>query len=143
MSVFREFASGSNSFLHDAAYDYYGRRLATASSDQRIAIFDREREAPAAAGGQAAGSSGGSGGHVWRKSGEISRAHGGSILKIDWAHPEFGALLASCSTDRTVQIYQELVDPRNTSWKKQARLVDSRDAVTVLSRSLSRSSREH
>lgn len=50
---------------------------------------------------------------------------------MSWAHPEFGQVLASCSSDRIVHIYEEQVDGRSgvRTWKKQGRLVDSRDSV--------------
>ena len=40
-------------------------------------------------------------------------------------------MLASCSSDRVVHIYEEQVDGRSgvRTWKKQGRLVDSRDSV--------------
>lgn len=31
----------------------------------------------------------------------------GSIWKVQWAHPEFGQVLASCSYDRSVRIWEE------------------------------------
>ena len=33
--------------------------------------------------------------------------HRAAIWKVDWAHPEFGQVLASCSDDRTVIIWKE------------------------------------
>jgi hypothetical protein len=35
---FTTFPSGHEDFVHDAAYDYYGRRLATVSSDQAVKV---------------------------------------------------------------------------------------------------------
>jgi nucleoporin SEH1 len=54
------------------------------------------------------------------------------------SHPEFGQILASSSTDRAVHIYEEQLDSRGSAnlsrvWKKQSRLVDSRDSVVDLS----------
>ena len=37
---FKRFSSGHLSYIHDISYDWYGRRLATCSSDQRIKIWD-------------------------------------------------------------------------------------------------------
>jgi len=34
-------------------------------------------------------------------------AHQASVWKLAWAHPEFGQILASCSFDRTVIIWEE------------------------------------
>jgi nucleoporin SEH1 len=98
-------------FIHDLAFDWYGNRLATCSSDQKIKVFD----------------------HIngkWSCTAEI-RAHSGSVHKLSWAHPEFGQVLASCSSDRVVHIFEEQVDGRTggRTWKKQGRLVDSRDSV--------------
>jgi len=36
-----------------------------------------------------------------------SAGHRAAIWKVDWAHPEFGQVLASCSDDRTVIIWKE------------------------------------
>ena len=37
----------------------------------------------------------------------IYKAHDCSIVKVTWAHPEFGNVFASCSFDRTVKIWEE------------------------------------
>lgn len=34
------FETGHGDMVHDAAFDYYGKRLATASSDRSIKVFD-------------------------------------------------------------------------------------------------------
>eukprot|EP01120_Amphizonella_sp_Union-15-10_P008096 TRINITY_DN2841_c0_g1_i1.p1 TRINITY_DN2841_c0_g1~~TRINITY_DN2841_c0_g1_i1.p1 ORF type:complete len:307 (-),score=56.37 TRINITY_DN2841_c0_g1_i1:72-992(-) len=73
--------------IHDAQLDYYGRRLATCSSDASIKIFEV---------------SGDSQTHLANLSG-----HGGPVWQIAWAHPKFGNVLASCSYDRKVFIWKE------------------------------------
>jgi nucleoporin SEH1 len=35
------------------------------------------------------------------------QAHSGSIWRLSWAHPEFSQIVASCSFDRTVCIWEE------------------------------------
>lgn len=35
-----QFESGHTDMVHDATFDYYGRRLATCSSDRVIKVFD-------------------------------------------------------------------------------------------------------
>lgn len=35
-----QFESGHGDMVHDAEFDYYGKRLATCSSDRMIKIFD-------------------------------------------------------------------------------------------------------
>jgi len=39
---FKSFASGHKDIIHDVSYDFYGRRLATCSSDQLIHIYDQD-----------------------------------------------------------------------------------------------------
>lgn len=103
MKAFTIFSSNRNDFVHDIAYDFYGKRLATCSSDMRIQIFDQSKNIH----------------RQWEPVAEI-KAHTGSVNKLAWAHPEFGQVLASCSTDRVVYIYEEQIDIRTGthSWKK-------------------------
>lgn len=35
------------------------------------------------------------------------QTHSGSVWRVTWAHPEFGQVLATCSFDRTVAIWEE------------------------------------
>eukprot|EP00128_Syssomonas_multiformis_P015646 Colp12_sorted_trinity150504_noHs@6268 len=99
--------------IHDVAYDFYGRRLCTCSSDHQIMVWDQDAQ----------------GGWVctakWK-------AHQGSVWRVCWSHPEFGQVLASCSFDRTVAIWEES-DPGNKkgsgTWIKRTSLVDSRNSV--------------
>jgi len=60
------------------------------------------------------------------------KAHSGSIWKLAWAHPEFGQVIASCSFDRTVCIWEEGEDDDKGTpkkWIERARLVDSRESM--------------
>ena len=111
MQSFSSVFCDHDDFLLDVCFDWHGNRLATCSSDQKIKVWDHVRGR-------------------WSQTAEI-RAHSGSVHALSWAHPEFGQLLASCSSDRTVHIYEEQVDGRTggRAWKKQGRLVDSRDSV--------------
>jgi protein transport protein SEC13 len=79
--------TGHEEMIHDAQMDYYGKRLATASSDRTIKIFDviDGRHNLVA--------------HL--------RGHEGPVWQVAWAHPKFGNLLASCSYDRKVIIWKE------------------------------------
>lgn len=91
---------------------------------------------------------------------EISKSlkvHSGSVWKINWAHPEFGQILGTCSFDRTAIIWEEISrnhffqhvyklryvlhgsvsETSNASghksqkhWIKRCSLVDSRSNVT-------------
>ena len=38
------------------------------------------------------------------------QTHSGSVWRVTWAHPEFGQVLATCSFDRTVGVWEEQGD---------------------------------
>lgn len=126
--------------VHDVAYDFYGRRFATCSSDHTVKVWDMDEDGE------------------WYCSSSF-KAHSGSVWKVTWAHPEFGQVLATCSFDRTVAIWEEKLDgssspttsnsnapqhgttttqqvgsPSSTSptssWIRRANLVDSRASIT-------------
>mmetsp|Transcript_59746 Transcript_59746/g.82967 ORF Transcript_59746/g.82967 Transcript_59746/m.82967 type:complete len:109 (-) Transcript_59746:694-1020(-) len=80
--------------IHDAQYDYYGKRLATCSSDGTIQIFDVSK-------GDLS-----KGDNVVRQS--SFKAHNGPIWQLAWAHPKFGNIIASCGFDRKVIIWKEV-----------------------------------
>ncbi|CAL9779646.1 unnamed protein product [Musa acuminata subsp. burmannicoides] len=79
--------TGHQDVVHDVAMDYYGKRLATASSDMTIKIV---------------GVSGSSHQHLATLSG-----HHGPVWQVAWAHPKFGSMIASCSYDGRVIIWKE------------------------------------
>ncbi|KAG6575515.1 Protein transport protein SEC13-like B, partial [Cucurbita argyrosperma subsp. sororia] len=67
--------SGHQDTVHDVTMDYYGKRLATASSDQTIKIIGVSNSASQ---------------HLATLTG-----HQGPVWQAAWAHPKFGSLLAS------------------------------------------------
>ncbi|KIM24069.1 hypothetical protein M408DRAFT_331986 [Serendipita vermifera MAFF 305830] len=73
----------------DAAYDFYGLRLATCSLDQRIKIWTLDETTG-----------------TWNNDSDW-KAHDAPVCRLSWAHPEFGTILASCSFDKTVKIWEE------------------------------------
>jgi nucleoporin SEH1 len=78
-------------YIHDIAYDHYGRRLATCSGDRFIRVWDLNSKGE------------------WtshRGMGEW-QAHRGTVNRLSWAHPEYGQLLASCGSDHSVIIWEE------------------------------------
>uniref|UniRef100_N1R4V8 Uncharacterized protein n=1 Tax=Aegilops tauschii TaxID=37682 RepID=N1R4V8_AEGTA len=79
--------TGHQDVVHDIAMDYYGKRIATASSDNTIKII---------------GVSGTSHQQLATLSG-----HEGPVWQIAWAHPNYGSMLASCSYDGRVIIWKE------------------------------------
>ncbi|KAJ3300122.1 GTPase-activating protein S13, partial [Blyttiomyces sp. JEL0837] len=88
-------AGSSNTFdtqhedmIHDAQLDYYGKRLATCSSDKTIRIFEVENDT--------------------HRQIDTLKGHNGPVWQVAWAHPKFGNLLASCSYDHKVFIWKEV-----------------------------------
>ncbi|KAL8158760.1 hypothetical protein V2J09_000297 [Rumex salicifolius] len=80
--------SGHSDVVHDVQMDYYGKRMATASSDTTIKILGvSNSSAPQ---------------HLATLTG-----HQGPVWQVSWAHPKFGSLLASCSYDGRVIIWKE------------------------------------
>ncbi|KAF2401302.1 Sec13 protein-like protein [Trichodelitschia bisporula] len=79
--------SAHDDMIHDAVLDYYGRRLATCSSDKTIKIFEVEGET--------------------QRLTETLRGHDSPIWSLSWAHPKHGTLLASAAFDGRVFIWNE------------------------------------
>ena len=92
------FETGHTDMVHDAQLDYYGRRLATCSSDKTIKVFEVVGETQQ---------------HL-----ADLRGHEGPVWQVAWAHPKFGSLLASCSFDHRVIVWKESQDNQwsQVSW---------------------------
>lgn len=82
--------SGHADMVHDAQLDYYGRRLATCSSDKTIKIFEIVGEQHT---------------HI-----ADLKGHEGPVWQVCWAHPKYGSLLASCSFDHRIIVWKETQD---------------------------------
>ncbi|EEB08739.1 COPII-coated vesicle component Sec13 [Schizosaccharomyces japonicus yFS275] len=80
--------------IHDAVLDYYGKRLATCSSDHTIKVFSVD-------------------GNQHRLQ-ETLKGHTGPVWQLDWAHPKFGTILASASYDGHVIVWRE----QDGTWKQ-------------------------
>ncbi|TEB17859.1 protein transporter SEC13 [Coprinellus micaceus] len=76
--------------IHDAQLDYYGKRLATCSSDRTVKVFDVV-----------------DGDTTRSTNGQTLKGHTGPVWQVAWAHPKFGHILASCSYDGKVLIWKE------------------------------------
>ncbi|GAA5850257.1 hypothetical protein JCM8547_001063 [Rhodosporidiobolus lusitaniae] len=92
--------TGHNDMIHDAQLDYHGRRLATASSDRTIRIFDVDGE------------------DRYRLADQLL-GHDGPVHALAWAHPSFGSILASCSFDGKVFIWKENEGPAQPGQHQQ------------------------
>ncbi|EPQ53137.1 WD40 repeat-like protein [Gloeophyllum trabeum ATCC 11539] len=75
--------------IHDAQLDYYGKRLATCSSDRTVKVFDIVE------------------GEARKTPGHTLRGHTGPVWQVAWGHPKYGSILASCSYDGKVLIWKE------------------------------------
>lgn len=82
------FESGHTEMVHDAQLDYYGKKLATASSDKTIRIFEITPNQE-------------------QKFVAQLKGHDGPVWQVAWAHPKFGNVLASCSYDGKVYVWKE------------------------------------
>lgn len=92
--------SGHQDVVHDVAMDYYGKRMASCSSDRSIKIFSVSpsgSDPPAAL--------------------ATLTGHEGPVWQVAWAHPKFGSLLASCSYDRKVIVWKEGPDNEWSQWQ--------------------------
>jgi protein transport protein SEC13 len=95
---------------HDAVLDYYGRRLATCSSDKTVKIFEVEGEShrlTETLKGQVPLSAS-------QETKLTSRSHEGAVWSVSWAHPKYGNILASAGYDGKVFIWRE----QGTAWTK-------------------------
>lgn len=62
------------------------------------------------------------------------QSHSGSVWRVTWAHPEFGQVIATCSFDRTVSVWEECVgdtgrDGVQSNWIRKTSHVDSRTSI--------------
>ncbi|KAG1251178.1 hypothetical protein G6F68_012412 [Rhizopus microsporus] len=80
--------------IHDAQLDYYSRRLATASSDHTIKIFNVDGDNQTLT--------------------HTITDNTAPVWQVAWAHPKFGTILASFAYDGRVLIFKE----QNGAWTK-------------------------
>lgn len=103
----RAFQTGHEELIHDVKYDFYGRQVATASSDQHVKVFDLDTPTS-----------------TWVLN-DLWKAHDSLVVKVSWAHPEFSSfkMLALCLYDRTVKIWQEMPDELHGLGRRWIKLV--------------------
>lgn len=98
--------------IHSVRYDYYGKKIVTCSSDQKLKVWEQDESGS------------------WRLTADW-KAHKGSIFRAEWVHPRFGSVLVSCSFDQSVKIWQETEEEKDglRTWQKKAEMIDSSDSV--------------
>lgn len=80
-----QFETGHQDTVHDAQFDYYGKLVATCSSDRLVKVFSVN-------------------GKSVTHSADLV-GHQGPVWQISWSHPKNGAYLASCGFDGTILIW--------------------------------------
>lgn len=98
---FRGLEPAHNDVINDVVFDYYGKRIATCSSDRIIKVWTLNSENT-----------------TW--SCVELKGHGDIVWRTSWAHPEFGQILASCSDDSTVRVWEEL-EPEHDAAQRSAK----------------------
>ncbi|KAK9449117.1 WD40-repeat-containing domain protein [Limtongia smithiae] len=101
-----------NDMIHDAQLDYYGKRLATCSSDKTIKIFEIDGEN--------------------HKLVDTLQGHDGPVWQLSWAHPKFGSILASASYDGKVLIWREDDSSSTRAWANIATHATHTESVNTV-----------
>jgi protein transport protein SEC13 len=131
--------TGHEDIIHDVQVDYYGRRMATASSDRTVRVHALAANAPPVL------------------LAVLKGGHEGPVWAVAWAHPKFGAapnaasasvnestLLASCGYDGRIVFWKETTatvsNPRaaaanysSSSWTKLKELKVSDGSINGIS----------
>jgi len=105
------FDAGHEAAIHDAKFDYYGRFLATASSDGNVKIFEilpKEKTPKAICN---------------------LKEHTGPVWQVSWSHPKFGIFLASCGYDRKLLVWRKETNNQFTQVYRYAEHQSSVNAV--------------
>ncbi|KAL4570749.1 hypothetical protein LXL04_026410 [Taraxacum kok-saghyz] len=103
--------TGHTDTIHDVSMDYYGKRVASASSDATIRITS----APT-----------GSNSHPLA----TLTGHYGPVWQVAWAHPKFGSVLASCSYDGSVIVWKE---SHSNEWTQAHTFTSHKSSVNSIS----------
>ncbi|KAH9308922.1 hypothetical protein KI387_036833, partial [Taxus chinensis] len=87
--------------VHCNAWNYCGERMAGGSLDGSVHIFDSHKDEAS----QFTCT------NKWK-------AHNGSIVKLVWAPPEYGDVIACCCMDGTISLWEEIrEDTESCEWK--------------------------
>jgi nucleoporin SEH1 len=104
-------------YVQKVSFDTYGRRMATCSGDRFVRVWDLTDTGEWTLVAQ------------WQ-------AHRGAVTSLDWAHPEFGSLLATCGSDHDAKIWEERTSNSagsvSSRWTTKATLTEARRAVSCL-----------
>lgn len=63
----------------------------------------------------------------------IKKAHDAPIIRLQWANPEFGTILASCGLDKSINIWQERKEDGKILWNSRTKIPEISDIVQDIS----------
>jgi nucleoporin SEH1 len=112
MQLASEFDAGHDDLVLDMAFNYYGTRMVTCSSDHKIKVWELVE-------------------HEWRLC-DSWKGHDSAVLKVSWAHPSFGQLFCSCSYDKSIKVWEEQEQEQTLGsrrWIERAKLGQSKSMV--------------
>lgn len=108
VSLLNTVDTGHEDMIHDAQMDYYGKQLATCSSDRTVKIFEVINNTQSYL--------------------TTLRGHDGAVWQVAWAHPKFGNVLASCSYDRKVVVWKG----SGSEWNKIYEFCEHKSSVNSI-----------
>ncbi|KAI3630889.1 hypothetical protein MIR68_012324 [Amoeboaphelidium protococcarum] len=101
-SVLSQFDAGHEDMIHDAQFDYYGKRVATCSSDKSIHVYKINS----------------TDNQVDAGSKQILKGHDGPVWSVQWAHPQHGSVLVSGGYDGKVIVWKETPSAQSVGAQK-------------------------
>ncbi|KRY22135.1 Nucleoporin seh1 [Trichinella patagoniensis] len=98
--------------IHDVAYNFFGNRFASASSDQTVKVYELAEDGS------------------WAFIADL-KAQCGPVFRLDWAHPNFGEILATCCFNGAIVVWEETAskddkNPQLTEWVKRTTISHER-----------------
>lgn len=112
-NIFHRFSHGHQDLLLAASYNFYGTRLATASSDHKLQVWDRSD-----ATGQ------------WMTT-DTWTAHDAEVTDVRWNGPYVGSHLGSIGEDGQLKIWHEDVNEAPRSGRRFRRIFQQASATGV------------
>lgn len=108
-------------YILQVKFDCYGRRIATCSGDRCVRVWELQETGE------------------WMLT-SAWQAHKSSVTSLDFAHPEFGSILATCGADNHAKIWEEQNQTTTSTttttaasrWVARASLTEARRAVTCV-----------
>ena len=107
-------SSKREGFLQDIAFDYYNNKMATCNTSSQIHIYTKDTNENKWT-------------HkTWWDAGDV-------VFRLQFSHPEFGNLLASCGLNKLVLIWKEEKDTSESQWIQRAKIQDFTESVEDIS----------